>query len=152
MQPNSKPVVMLAPLTTPTNGATDTARLDTLGYDYAVIDVIMGASDATTALRTLKVSEGATTTAASATDITELTGGTATGNFTLPAISTSVSSVVRFGVDCRARERYLFVTLSPASAHNTCVVANLYKGEKPFIATSASTVNGEANVVAIVEA
>ena len=151
MQVNLKPVVMLAPLTTPTNANTATARLDTLGYDYAIIDVVQGISDATTVPSTLKISEGATTTAASATDITALVGG-GVGGFTMVSPNTEAANVVRFGVDLKARERYLFVTFSPASVHNTCVLAQLTKGEKPFIATVANTNAGVANVVAIVEA
>ena len=150
MQPESKPVVMLAPLTTPTNAATATARLDTLGYSYVTIDVICSTANATTKPTTLKLSEYDGTTAASASDIDEAVGGGASG-FTIPAMDTDVSGVVRFNVDLKGRKRYLFLTFAPASVHNTCVLATLSKGEKPTLTATLSTTAGQANLLARVD-
>jgi hypothetical protein len=140
MNPQLKTVVLLEPATTPTNAATSTARLDTLGFDWATIDVVMGTSNATTKPTTLKISEGDGTVAASASDITKFVGGGA-GGFTIPAMDTAAATTVKFNIDLRPRKRYLFVTLAPASVHNTAVIANLAKGEKAPITATLAGVN-----------
>ena len=152
MQPQLKSVVMLAPLTTPTNAATGTAMLDTLGYDWCTIDVIHNIAGDTNKHTTFKISEGDTTTYASASDITALTGGTSDGNFTIPSMDNTTASTMKFNIDLSARKRYLFITIAPAQVLNTCVLANLGKGEKAPISTSTSTVAGAANMRLLVEA
>ena len=149
MQPVLKPVIMLAPLTTPTNADTATARLDTLGYDWVGIYLQSGISDATTKPTTLKLSAGATTTAASATDITAFVGA-GVGGFTIPAQDSTTPAVTAFEVDLRGRERYLFLTYAPAAVQNTAVLAILSRAEKSPAATDDKTTEGEANILATV--
>jgi len=150
MQPTMKTVVLQAPGSIPTNAATTTTRLDCLGYDYATIDLIMGIAGDTAKPTTLSIVEGDTTTYASASAITTLTGG-GVGGFTIPALDNTTMSVIQFRINLLKRKRYLFTTLAPANVTNTCIVAHLYKGEEPYDAATQSTVVGTTNMLAMVE-
>jgi len=135
----------------PTNAATGTTRLDCLGYDYATIDLIMGIAGDTAKPTTLSIVEGDTTTYASASAITALTGG-GVGGFTIPALDNTTMSVIRININLRGRKRYLFTTFAPANVTNSCIVASLSKGERPYDAATQSTVVGSSNVLALITA
>lgn len=127
-----------------TTAATFTSSIDTLGYDYASIDVVFEANAATTdAVATaLKLGQGDTTTGY--TDITAFVGG-GTGGFTIPTTSlTGASNVVRFNVDMRGKKRYLNVSATPIAASVVCAVARLSKAEVGPASAS------EAGVAAVV--
>lgn len=112
-----------------TTAQTFTSSIDTLGYDYASIDVVFEQNAATTdAVATaLKLGHGDTT--ASYDDLTAFVGG-GSGGFTIPTTSlTSASNVVRFNVDMRGRKRYLQVSATPIAASVVCSVARLGKAE-----------------------
>ena len=112
-----------------TTAQTFTSSIDTLGYDYASIDVVFEANAATTdAVATaLKLGQGDTT--AAYTDITAFVGG-GSGGFTIPTTSlTGASNVVRFNVDMRGKKRYLNVSATPVAASVVCAVARLGKAE-----------------------
>jgi len=112
-----------------TTAQTFTHSIDTLGYDYASIDVVFEANAATTnAVATaLKLGQGDTT--AAYTDITAYVGG-GSGGFTIPTTSlTDASNVVRFNVDMRGKKRYLNVSATPIAASVVCAVAQLSKAE-----------------------
>jgi uncharacterized cupredoxin-like copper-binding protein len=81
--------------------------IDTIGWDYLTVVTNMAAVTTSTSATALAFTEGATTAAADA--ITELTGGTSTGNFTLPKGSgtSSTGTVTVFHVDLKKRKRYL---------------------------------------------
>ena len=64
---------------------------------------------------TLKLSESDDTEATNFSDITGFEGD-ATDGFTIPAVSGTLPTVVDMNVDCRARKRYLKVTLTPGVA------------------------------------
>ena len=109
--------------------ATFTHTLDTLGYDYASIDVVCEAStatgDAVANALFLSQSDDNTTFA----NITEFVGG-GTGGFTIPTSSlTGASNIVRFNVDMRGKKRYLKVNATPAFATRVVSVARLGKAE-----------------------
>ena len=114
---------------TPCTSATTTATLtlDTLGYDYASIDVIVdksstAANTAASILSVLTLGQGDTTSAVTTTVYT----------VAVPSASVAVTaqpSVVRLDVDLRGKSRYLKVDATPATVLTTNIVARLGKGE-----------------------
>jgi len=133
---NGKPYLALASVSS-TVGETVTCRIDTLGYDFCTLNLTMTSTAASTNRPTvLKVSHGATTTAASATDITRLVGGTATSTsvgYVIPYAqtnSTLAAQPLKFNVDCRGKERYLFLTVSVATTQTLTAFGELGRGEQ----------------------
>ena len=113
--------------TTVTSAAgTATLTIDTLGYAYASVDVIVATSStpantAASILNVLTLSQGDTNTA-----------GASVYTVAVPAASadvTSQPSVVRLDVDLRGKGRYLKVDATPATSLATTIVARLGKGE-----------------------
>ena len=113
--------------TTVTSAAgTATLTIDTLGYAYASVDVIVATSStpantAASILNVLTLSQGDTTTA-----------GASVYTVAVPAASVAVTnqpSVVRLDVDLRGKSRYLKVDATPATSLATTIVARLGKGE-----------------------
>jgi hypothetical protein len=106
--------------------ATATLTIDTLGYAYASVDVIVAvsttpANTAASILNVLSLSGGETTTA-----------GSSIYTVAAPAASAAVTaqpSVVRLDIDLRGRGRYVKVDATPATALATTIVARLSKGE-----------------------
>jgi hypothetical protein len=106
---------------------TATLTIDTLGYDYASVDVVVAvsatpANTSASILNVLTLSQGDTNTAGSSV-------------YTVAAPDASVAvtaqpSVVRLDVDCRGKGRYLKVDATPATSLPTTIVARLGKGEK----------------------
>jgi hypothetical protein len=123
----SKSVVSIL-ATGATNGETVTANIDTLGYNAASIDVILGTSNtASNNPSTLKLSESDDTVVTNFADITAFVGD-GTGGFTIPTMSTAAENVSRFDVDLRGRKRYLRLTLSPVTTQAAIMAARLYRG------------------------
>ena len=110
------------------NGTAGTATLtiDTLGWGYASIDVIVAKSStaghtAASVLNTLTLLQGDTTAATSAVY-----------TVSAPAASvavTSQASVVRLDVDLNGTKRYLKVDASAVGSLATNIVARLGQGE-----------------------
>jgi hypothetical protein len=107
---------------------TATLTIDTLGYDYASIDVVVDKSST------------ASHTAASIMSVLSLAQGDASNAVTdsvytvaVPDASVAVTaqpSVVRLDVDLRGKKRYLKVDATPAQNLSTVVTARLGRGEK----------------------
>jgi len=100
-----------------------TGVIDTRGYDYATVDVQLAAAATSVSVSALAISEGDTTSAYTA--ITSLTGGTDSGNFTLPTAdgTDSTGQVLRFEIDCRKRKRYLKVSLTNSASRVSAATA-----------------------------
>lgn len=133
MTPAPKSEIVISPTAT-TNAATTTGTLDTLGFDFAVIDVCSTTSDDTTNnFSVLTLSEGDTTSSYAALK----TGDT---DFTIPAADTSVDEVVaQFRVDLRARKRHLKLTVSPVTTQTIWATAQLYRADElPVTAAKAN--------------
>ena len=104
---------------------TATLTLDTLGYDYASIEVVVAksatpANTSASILNVLTLSQGDSTTA-----------GSSVYTVAVPAASVAVTnqaSVVRLDVDCRGKGRYLKIDATPATVLTTNIVARLGKG------------------------
>lgn len=146
MVPESKEVIQI--LTTAlTNGGTecgsgDTSYMDTLAYDYALIDVTMSPpNNATNNPSEFNLLEADVTTSSSFATVSGFRGDT---DWTIATMSTSLPSTFRFGVDLRGRKRYLKVSVIPITSHVAgCLIrANLFKPEQsPVTATKAGVVN-----------
>lgn len=146
-----------------TAGATATARFDTLGYDYIAIDTMLGTADTTSNSPTvLTLGEMDVTNTSSATTITAFTGGTATStsvSWVIPVtgVVTSITNganVYRYNVDCRARKRYLLVSVSPATTQVVAFNARLSRGENVPIGslgTGTNVTSTYMGVAAVVE-
>ena len=128
-----KSAIVISPVST-TNAATATGNLDTLGYDFIVIDVMATTTNsATNNFSVLTLSEGDTTSSYAAVK----TGDT---DFTIANMSTTVDQVVaQFRVDMRGRKRYLKLTASPLTTHTIWAHATMYRGNiEPVIALDAN--------------
>ncbi len=141
MVPQPKTVIAIIPISK-TNGATATGEIiDTKGFDYVTIGIVASTADVVSnTLSVLKIEEGDTTSsfatfsgAVSGTDYT-----IATNAYT----STTNQNVWSFGVDTRARKRYLRVSASPQTTMVIGGVAQLHRGEKaPTTSAEAGALN-----------
>ena len=142
MVPQPKHVIAITPISK-TNGAAAVGEIiDTKGFDYCDISIVAGTADVVSnTLSVLKIEEGDTTssfaTFAGAKQDTDYT--VATNAYTSTANGQNVWS---FGVDCRARKRYLRVTATPQTTMVIGGVASLFRGEKnPSNASEAGALN-----------
>jgi hypothetical protein len=127
-----------------TTAQTFTHSIDTLGYDYASVDVVLEANAATTSAVALALKLGQSDTNGSFADI-EAFVGDGTGGFTIPTTSlSSASNIVRFNLDLRGKKRYLQVSATPVAASVVCSVARLGKGDVGPVSAS------EVGVAAVV--
>jgi len=127
------------------SSATFTAEIDTLGFDYASIDLILSpfTSAASTAALVLRVGQSDTASqGTSATSISGYVGGT---DFTVSAGTTTGADngyVGRFNLDIRARKRYLTVICTPSQTVGVTSLCRLGRGEQaPTDGTSGNTSN-----------
>lgn len=128
-----------------TNGGTGYVEVDTLGYDHAALDILLSPANTTSNGPTVvKLGESDVTGTSNYTTITAFNGATATGTnvgFLVPitGVLTSQPNVYRMNVDCRARRRYLLVSVSPRTTASLTVDARLARGEKlPMNASDAN--------------
>jgi len=133
---------ILATLPTAAVGSTATSTLtvDRLGYDYVSVSAIRASNAATTFANVLKVEESDSVSTNYA-DVTSLVGG-GVGGFTIPAVSdTSSAAVVKLDIDCRARKRYLRVSMTPGATATLGIVARLSRAEEtPTTASEAGVI------------
>lgn len=127
-----------------TNGATASGIIDTLGYDWATIDIIATTADVISNAPTVcKLQEADVTNSSSFADIT------AFATPTIPNANTAATAVLqnnyKFNVDCRARKRYLQPVYSPQTTQTVTIVANLGRGE------NAPVTAAKANAMTLVE-
>ncbi len=124
--------------------------IDLLGYDYAIVDVILSKMNTTSnAPTTVKLGEADVTGTSNYTTITTFSGATATATnvgmlIPVTGVSTSNPNVYRFGVDGRARKRYLMASATPVTTADMVVNVTLGRGE--YSPTNAS----QAGVQAVV--
>jgi len=107
--------------------ATSTLTIDRLGYDHVSVSAIRASNAATTFASVLKVEESDNDS--DYTDVTALVGG-GTGGFTIPAVSdTNSASIVQLDIDCKAKKRYLKVSMTPGATATLGIVAGLSRAE-----------------------
>ena len=115
-----------------TAAATASGNIDRLGYDYVSIAVLLPTDDVVSNKPTvLKISESDDTVVTNFASVSGFVGGT---DFTIPNAITSATSVTApyavLNVDCKARKRYLKVSVSPATTQVVNVVATLSKAKQ----------------------
>lgn len=158
MFPIPKFIDALTPQTVATN-ATNSCRIDRLGFNYAIINAAMPAATATNSsakFGALKLMESDTTAVSDAVSVsgyigtTNATAATTAGavEFVIPAHNdTSNRQIVQMRVPLQARKRYLFVISQAAASHQTVQVsANLFR---PNVLPDTAA---EAGVAAAVDA
>jgi hypothetical protein len=112
-----------------TTAQTFTSSIDTLGYDYASVDVVFEATASDTGAAATAIKLGQSDTDSAFADMTAFVGG-GSGGFTIPGTSlTNASNIVRFNLDMRGKKRYLQVSATPIAASVVCSVARLGKGD-----------------------
>ena len=109
--------------------ATFTHSIDTLGFDYASVDVVFEAGTAPTPDLPLVLTVGQSDDNTTFPNLTDFVGG-GPGGFTIPTTTSSTeSNVARFNLDLRGKGRYLKVSATPADDSVICSVARLGKAD-----------------------
>lgn len=140
MLPQLKAIVAVNAVSA-TNGATTTGIIDTLGFDWATIDIIATTADVVSNKPTvLKLQESDTTDSTNFGDI-----GGAFATPTIPNANTAATAVLQnnykmnVNVGPGVRKRYLRTVFSPQTTMTSTVVANLGRGEQaPVTAAKAN--------------
>jgi hypothetical protein len=139
---NSKIVAALDTGTTASSG-TATLTIDRLEYDYASIVVARASNANTTFANVLKIAESDDNSSYS--DVTAFVGGGA-GGFTIPTVTDTASvALFKFDVDCRARKRYLKVSVTPSTAVNLAIEARLQRAHASPATASAAGILGSVS-------
>lgn len=142
---NNTAFIVASPAVITDNASVACNVIDTKGYDYCVVDVIIGATDIATVALKMQESEtkANTTTLTSGADVTGLVFGTSTniaGSTSALPTSTADNKVYRFEIDCKARARYLLPVLTGgdgAAGSYYAAIAYLSKAEiQPVTATA----------------
>lgn len=107
--------------------ATSTLTIDRLGFDHVSVSAIRASNASTVFASVLKVEESDDNSSYS--NVTALVGG-GTGGFSIPAVSdTNSAAIVQVDIDCRARKRYLKVSMTPGASATLGIVASLSQAE-----------------------
>ena len=148
MNPQLKAVVAINAVSASNAGTATSSVIDTLGYDWATIDVWATTQSASTQAGSpsiLKLQESDNTTATNFVDVVGFRGGSATAtnvDFVVGIGRTAGINNYKLNVDCRARKRYLSVVVSPTTTQTFYGLANLGKGENaPIDATKAGVLS-----------
>ncbi len=141
MKPATKQVVIIAQSST-TNAATAAGNVDTKGFDFVSIDVLMATANVVSNNPTVfKLAESDDTVVTNFADITAFVGD-GTGGWTIPDAETAATNdpnAFKFNVDCSARKRYLRLSISPLTTQVITAIANLSKAEQfPVNSTDAN--------------
>lgn len=149
MTPQLKPVIALNAVSVGTSGGTLVGSvIDTLGADWATIDVWGTTQSATTQAAgpsVFKVTESDTTTGF--VDIVGFRGGSATATNVdfivgLGYATTNLPNNYKMNLDLKYRKRYLQVAITAISSQTFYGMANLGRCEQaPATATKAGTLN-----------
>lgn len=128
-----------------TNGATVTANIDRLGYDFVALAAVFGTSNVVSNNpSTLKIGESDITDATGFSDITALVGD-GVGGFVVANANTSVEHHWQFNIDCRVRKRYLRLTATPVTTQAIAYIAALGKADQN--ADASATLAGAVQIV-----
>jgi hypothetical protein len=128
-----------------TNAGTASGNIDTLGFDYVSIAILCPTSDAVSNNPSvLKLSESDDTVVTNFADVSGFVGDT---DFTIPNCYTAATQITGplavLNVDCKARKRYLKVSISPLTTQIFTAVAMLGRPEQ----SPNSTAEANADVV-----
>jgi hypothetical protein len=124
---NSRAVVAIKPVSIGTTAVT--GIVDTLGYEYVQLLTTLDTAATTVTITDFTLSEGDTTSAFTA--IAAFTGGTETGNFTLP-VGPGTDGDPQIGVieisKAQYPKRYLKLSLANSAARLSSATALLSRG------------------------
>ena len=127
--------------------ATHSLEIDTLGFEFASIDVLFSpftsASGPTTAANVLRVAQSDT----AGSGQTNISGFVNVTDFTVAAGVTATAGVGyahRFDIDLRGKRRYLTVYATPASTCGVITTCRLGKGEAGPTSATTKGVNTQA--------
>lgn len=121
--------------------ATSTLTIDRRGYDHVSV-VAMRASNASTVFANVLKVEESDSAASNYSDVTALVGG-GVGGFTIPAVAnTSEASSVVMDIDCRAKKRYLRVSMTPGASATLAISARMSRAEEAPTSASEKNVIG----------
>ena len=140
MQPSPKSAVVIVAGATVASNATASGSLDCLGYNYAVIDVMVSTS--ATASHTLSALVLAQNSSAATGGTAVSTGGT---DFTIPT-SNVTTPLVQMRVDLRGKRRYLTLQATPNTSAYISAIAHLFKGDFVPVDSTAAGVGVLVNV------
>jgi len=145
MNPQLKAAVAINAVSASNAGTATSSVIDTLGYDWATIDVWATTQSASTQAGSpsiLKLQESDNTTATNFVDVVGFRGGSATATNVDFVVGIGRINNYKLNVDCRARKRYLSVVVSPTTTQTFYGLANLGKGENaPIDATKAGVLS-----------
>ena len=126
--------------------ATHSHEIDTIGADYASIDVVFSQfSAATTSYASVLKVQQSDTSGSGQADVSGLTVTAGAG-----ATTGGVGAVCRFNVDLRGKKRYLTVVATPGNTVTVASVARLSKLEDMPITAAGMGVNDVAPAVATI--
>jgi hypothetical protein len=125
--------------------ATHSHEIDTLGADYASIDVVFSAfTAATTSYASVLKLQQSNTSGSGQADVSGFTITAGAGSTT-----GGTGAVARFNVDLRGKSRYLTVVTTPGNAATIATVARLGKQEDMPITAADMGVNNVVPSVTI---
>jgi hypothetical protein len=120
--------------------ATSTLTIDRIGFDHVSVSAIRASNASTVFASVLKVEESDNNS--DYTNVTALVGG-GVGGFTIPAVSdTNSAAIVQMDIDCRARKRYLKVSMTPGASATLALVAGMSQAEVAPTAAAGKGVIG----------
>ena len=138
---NGKRVILVNNVST-TAAATAAGYVDTLGYDFVTIDVILPTADVVSNKPTvLRILETDATQPTASTNYATISGFVSGTDYTIPNAITSATSIslpfAVFNVDTRARKRYIRCEVSPATTQVVTIEATLTRAEQTPVNTSS---------------
>jgi hypothetical protein len=147
---------VLQPPASVASSATTTCQFDTIGYDYAVIDILSGTQTTTDpAITTVTLKESDTTDATAFSAIVAFTGATATSTsagFVIPAVTvTGLGAGIQMQVDLRKRKRYLQLNMTPGTTLVMAAQVHLSRAEQSALTAAQKSVSNKSatNVTAV---
>lgn len=153
-QQQTKKFLVTSPAAIVDNASWTCNVIDTLGYDYCDIDILLGATDI--AMATLKVQESDTksntTALTSGADVTGLVFGTSTdidGTTSSVPSSTSDNTIVRCEIDCRKRKRYLLLVATGGDGSQGAYMASLATLSRAEVAPVSASDRGCGQILRV---
>lgn len=119
-----------------TSSQTATLTLDTLGFEYASIDVVYGPAASTSSVAQTLTLQHADAATGTYSNVTGFTGDLKPAIYAGQTVTDTMTEV-RLDVDMRGKKRYLRVQTSPNTDTVIVVAARLGKGEEgPYDTTT----------------
>lgn len=141
---NAKWLIVTPPVAAVNNASVLTTAIDTLGFDYAEIVMVLGVSSASD-ISALKVQESDYANMSGAADITGLIYGTSTdigGSTSALPLNTNDNTAWGFEISLKARKRYLDVVATVDASGTGCFVTGVARLSRAEQAPTTKTTKG----------